>query len=97
MDFDKKAIEERTLFPEHVHAKGEVLKESNEIKLSVAGAREIRVYLHEKMLDLAKPVILTVNGSKSRVDVKPALETLLESARRDRGLLYSASVKVRVP
>jgi len=42
-------------------------------------------------------VTITVNGSKSRFDVKPSLETLLESARRDRGLLYTASVKVRVP
>jgi pimeloyl-ACP methyl ester carboxylesterase len=97
MDFDKKSIEERTLFPERSSVTGEVLKESNEIKLSVAGAREIRVYLHERMIDVAKPVTVTVNGSKSKFDVKPSLETLMESARRDRGLLYSASVKVRVP
>jgi pimeloyl-ACP methyl ester carboxylesterase len=97
MDFDKKTIEERTLFPDHAHARGEIAKEINEIKLGVAGAREIRVYLHEKMLDLSKPVTVTVNGTKSRVDVRPSLETLLESARRDRGLLYTSSVKVRVP
>ena len=97
MDFDKKAIEERTLFPERAHARGEIVKESNEIKVTVAGAREIRVYLHEKMVDLARPVTITVNGSKSTFDVKPSLETLLESARRDRGLLYLSSVKVRVP
>ena len=97
MDFDKKSIEERTLFPEHAHAKGEIVKESNEIKLTVSGAREVRVYLHEKMVELARPVTITVNGSKSKFDVKPSLETLLESARRDRGLLYTASVKVRVP
>lgn len=97
MDFDKKSIEERTLFPDRSHAKGEIVKESNEIKVTVSGAREIRVYLHEKMLDLAKPVTVTVNGSKSKFDVKPSLETLMESARRDRGLLYSASVKVKVP
>jgi predicted esterase len=97
MDFDKKTIEERSLFPERAHVRGEINREANEIKLTVAGAREIRVYLHEKMLELAKPVTITVNGSKSKVDVKPSLETLLESARRDRGLLYSSSVKVRVP
>jgi len=97
LDFDKKSIEERTLFPDHAHARGEIVKESNEIKLTVSGAREIRVYLHEKMMELAKPVTITVNGSKSKFDVKPSLETLLESARRDRGLLYTASVKVKVP
>jgi predicted peptidase len=97
MDFDKKQIEERTLFPDKSHATGEIVRESNEIKLTVAGAREMRVYLHERMMDFAKPVTITVNGSRSKFDVKPSLETLMESARRDRGLLYSASVKVRVP
>jgi hypothetical protein len=48
-------------------------------------------------VDFSKPVTVTANGSKSKFDVKPSLETLMESARRDRGLLYSASVKVRVP
>jgi hypothetical protein len=97
LDFDRKIIEERILFPEHAHVKAEVLKETNEIKVSATGAREIRVYLHEKMVDYAKPVTISVNGSKSKVDVKPSLETLMESARRDRGLLYTASVKVKVP
>jgi pimeloyl-ACP methyl ester carboxylesterase len=97
MDFDKKTIEERTLFPERAHARAEIVRETNEIKVTVAGAREIRVYLHEKMLELAKPVTVTVNGSKSKFSVQPSLETLLESARRDRGLLYTSSVKVRVP
>jgi len=96
-DFDGKVLEERLLFFEHAHVKAELLTETNEIKISATGAREIRVYLHEKMVDMTKPVTVTVNGSKSKFDVKPSLETLMESARRDRGLLYTASVKVRVP
>jgi predicted esterase len=97
MDFDKKTIEERILFPEHAHVRAEVVKESNEIKITATGARELKVYLHERMIDLSKPVTITVNGSRSKVDAKPSVETLLESARRDRGLLYTASVKVKVP
>lgn len=97
LDLDRKPIEERMLFPEHSHVRGDVSKETNEIKITVTGAREIRIYLHEKMLDLSKPVTLIVNGSKSKVEARPSLETLLESARRDRGLLYSASVRVKVP
>jgi dienelactone hydrolase len=97
MDFDKKVIEERTLFPEHSHVKAEILKESNEIKISATGAREIRVYLHETMVDYSKPLTVTINASRSKFDLKPSLETLMESARRDRGLLYTASVKVKVP
>jgi dienelactone hydrolase len=97
LDFDKKTIEERILFPEHAHARAELVPESNEIKLTTTGVRELKVYLHERMIDFSKPLTLTVNGSRSKVDVRPSLETLLESARRDRGLLYTASVKVKVP
>jgi dienelactone hydrolase len=97
MDFDKKVIEERTLFPDHAHVKAEVSKEANEIRITASGVREIRVYLQETMVDYSKPLTVTVNASRSKFDVKPSLETLLESARRDRGLLYTASVKVRVP
>jgi hypothetical protein len=96
-DLDGKVIEERTLFFDHAHAKAELLKESNEIRITATGAREIRVYLHETMVDYSKPLTVTVNASRSKFDLKPSLETLMESARRDRGLLYTASVKVKVP
>ena len=97
LDFDRKTIEERNLYPEHAHVRAEVLKEANEIKVTSSGVREIRIYLHPRMIDLSRPLWLTLNGSKSRIEAKPSLEVLLESARRDRGLLYSASVKVKVP
>jgi predicted esterase len=97
LDLDRKPIEERTLFPERSHVKAEIFRESNEIKISASGARELKVYLHERMIDMTRPLTVTVNGSRSKFDVKPALETLLESARRDRGLLYTASVRVSVP
>jgi pimeloyl-ACP methyl ester carboxylesterase len=97
LDLDRKAIEERTLFLERSHARAEISRESNEIKVTVSGAREIRIYLHERMVDLSKPVWVTVNGSKSKFEVRPSLETLMESARRDRGLLYTAAVRVKVP
>jgi poly(3-hydroxybutyrate) depolymerase len=97
LDLDRKTIEERTLFPEHAHVHAEIVRDSNEIKVSATGVREIKVYLHERMIDFSKPLTLTINGSRSKADVRPSLETLLESARRDRGLLYTASVKVKVP
>ena len=97
MDTSNKTIEDRTLFTDPITVRAELVRERNEIKISAAGARELRIYLHEKMLDLSKPVAVTVNNSRSTYDAKPSLETLLESARRDRGLLYSASIKVRVP
>jgi hypothetical protein len=97
MDFEKKPIEERLVFQEEIRARGELSTETNEIKLSATGARELRVYLHERMVDFTKPVAITINGSRSTYTARPSLETLLESARRDRGLLYTAMVKVKVP
>ena len=97
IDFDKKKIEERKWFVEPFLVQAERAADSNEIKVTAAGAREIRLYLHERMVDFAKPVSVTVNGSRSTHTVKPSVEVLLESARRDRGLLYTAAVKVRVP
>jgi hypothetical protein len=97
MDTDKKPIEERLIFQEEIRARGDLSTETNEIKITAAGAKEIKVYLHERMVDFTKPVAITVNGSRSTYTAKPSLETLLESARRDRGLLYTAAVKVRVP
>lgn len=96
-DLDGKVIEERTCFLDHAHAKAELAKDANEIRITATGIREIRVYLGETMVDYAKPLTVTINGSRSKFDLKPSLETLMESARRDRGLLYTASVKVRVP
>ncbi len=96
-DLQGKTIEDRLVFQEEIKARGEIFPEANEIRISASGAKELRIYLHEKMLDLKKPVTVVVNDSRSKFDVKPSLETLLESARRDRGLLYTASVKVRVP
>jgi len=97
MDLDKKPIEERLVFQEEIHVRGELATETNEIKITASGARELKVYLHERMVDFAKPVAISVNGSRSTYTAKASLETLLESARRDRGLLYTVAVKVRVP
>ncbi len=96
-DFSNKTIEDRMLFQEPISVRGELVREKNEIRIASSGARELRIYLHEKMLDLEKPVVVTVNGSRSTHSAKPSVAALLESARRDRGLLYSASIKARVP
>ena len=96
-DLEGKTIEERLVFQEEIQVRGELARDANEIKVTATGARELKVYLHERMVDFAKPVAITVNGSRSTYTVKPSVETLLESARRDRGLLYTAAVKAKVP
>ena len=55
------------------------------------------VWLHTRMVDVSKPVIVTVNGKKrfSR-PVKPALATALESygRRNDWGLIYPIKIEL---
>ncbi len=96
-DLQGKSIEERLAFLEEIQVRAELLPDRNEVRVSAVGAREIRIYLHERMLDYGKPVVVTVNGRKSTFQVKASVDVLLESARRDRGLLYTASVKAAVP
>jgi predicted esterase len=96
-DLEKKQIEERPIYPEPYLVQAELRPDANEVKITATGAREVRIYLHERMLDLSKPIALVVNGSRSALAAKPSLETLLESARRDRGLLYTAQLRVSVP
>ena len=94
-DAQGKSIEERLIFQEEAKASAELA--GNEVKVTSTGAKELRIYLSEKMVDFAKPVIVTVNGRRSTFSPKPSLETLLESERRAPGLFYTASVKVSVP
>jgi hypothetical protein len=44
--------------------------------------RKLRIYLHSKMVDFSKAVIVEVNGKVlAKVDVQPSLKTMLELAR----------------
>jgi hypothetical protein len=61
-------------------------------------ARELRVWLDDAMVDLEKPVTVTVNGKKLHdAVVRRSVETLVEEARRrrDRSMTFSAYVDVR--
>lgn len=98
MDFDNKVIEERTAFLDMAKVRAELIKDQNLVTVECSGpVKELRIHLHESMLDFSKPVKVTVNGKTSSHTVKGSVEALLESARRDRGLLYSASVKAGLP
>lgn len=96
-DLQGKSIEERLVFLDEIKARAELVPDANEIRMSAVGAREIRLYLHERMVDFAKPLVVSVNGRRSTFALKASTDILLASARRDRGLLYTASVKVTVP
>ena len=64
------------------------------------GATKITFFLDEALIDLAKPVKITMKGKKLfEGKVKPSAEAVLASwsAREDRELLYKASVTIDVP
>jgi pimeloyl-ACP methyl ester carboxylesterase len=97
-DLDQQPIEERMLFAEAVKVRAELVKEQNLVTVASTGpAKELRIHLHPSMLDLTKPVKVSVNGRTTTHAPKPSLDALLESAKRDRGLLYSASLTAGVP
>ena len=96
-DLKGQHIEDRKIFHEFIRVDAELVPDTNEIRVTSTGARELTIYLHERMVDLSKAVVVRVNGARRQFRPKPSVTTLMESARRDRGLLYSAKVKVRPP
>jgi hypothetical protein len=98
MDLDQRPIEERPAFLEMARVIATLVKDQNLVQVESTGpVKELRIHLHPSMLDLSKPVKVVVNGKTTSSTATPSVNALLESARRDRGLLYSASVKVTVP
>jgi pimeloyl-ACP methyl ester carboxylesterase len=96
-DFEGDVLETRRALAGEVRVRAELRRDANEIRVTASGARELRIYLHERMVDFDRPLGVTANGTRSTFTARPSLETLLESARRDRGLLYTAVVSVRIP
>jgi hypothetical protein len=73
---------------------------NNRFRVTAENARRLRLYLHPKMADLARPVEVTVNGKVVfHKAVAPSLRTMLELVREfdDRGRVFHAAVDVEVP
>ncbi len=72
----------------------------NRIQITSQNTRRLRIYLHPKMVDFAKPVEITANGRTVFNDrVHPDLKTMLELVREfdDRGRIFYAAVDVAIP
>jgi poly(3-hydroxybutyrate) depolymerase len=75
-------------------------RKGNAIDLATEEVREVRIYLDDAMVDLDKPVVITVNGRKlHEATVKRSMDVLVDEAhkRRDGSMLFSASVDLKVP
>jgi Prolyl oligopeptidase family len=72
---------------------------NNRLEIQSNGVRHLHVLLHPKMVDLASPVAIVVNGEvKHAAVVFPDLTQLLERVREldDRGRIYYASVPIDI-
>jgi pimeloyl-ACP methyl ester carboxylesterase len=94
-DLEGKVIEERMAFQEEATVSAELA--GGEVRVASTGAKALRLYLHERMLDVGKPLVVSVNGRRTTVTPKASMEALLESARRAPGLIYTHVVNVSVP
>ena len=73
---------------------------ANVIDITAENARKLKLYLHPKMVDFARPVTITINGKQVfSGKVQPDLKTMLELVREfdDRGRIFHAVVEVDVP
>jgi hypothetical protein len=74
--------------------------EGNRIDITARWVREIRLYLHDRLVDLDRPVELWVNGVCVKEEVVPrSIPLALEQVRllKDIGRIYAGSVTVTVP
>src|SRR5262249_19152679 len=80
-------------------ARTEVVAPSR-ISVTAAWTREVTLYLHDRIVDLDKPVEVLVNGVKVFSGVVPrSIATALEEARSlgDERRVYAARLRVKVP
>jgi hypothetical protein len=71
----------------------------NRFVLVSESARKVRLYLHPKMVDFARPVEVEVNGKVAfKGKVTPSLRTMLELVREfdDAGRVFHAALDVDI-
>ena len=74
-------------------------RKGNTIEITTEEVKELRVYLDDAMVDLDKPVSITVNGRKMHDGiVKRSVDTLIDEARRRHGtaMTFSAYVDLMI-
>jgi predicted esterase len=78
----------------------EVTVEGNRFDVRLSGVVSFALYLSDRLVDLAKPVEVVVNGNTLHAAiVKPDLSWMIDQALRDqdRTLVYTARLRIDVP
>jgi len=99
MSIDNKLSEKRVEYFHEIKVRARLDKKRNRIDLNTERVKELKLYLSDRMLDLDKPVHIFANGERVwSKKVSRSLRLLLKGAarRHDRGLLFTAEVKIRI-
>jgi len=73
---------------------------SSRISVTALWTREITLYLHDRLVDLDKPIEVWINGTKAFAGAVPrSIATALEEARSlaDERRIYAAKLRLKVP
>jgi hypothetical protein len=90
-------IEERLAFVHPIDVRAEIDRDANAIRLSAKHADEVRFHLSDAMLDLDREILVTVDGAvRAKKKVVRSARAVLESAQRDREMLFSATLDVKL-
>ncbi len=76
------------------------IKEGNKIEVTTENVAKYTIYLHDKLVDMGKPVEVYTNGKLSFSGiVQRSLKTMLEdvAAYNDRGRIYYGAIEITVP
>jgi predicted esterase len=87
---------EEKVSKEFMHLRADVLR-GNDISIRTKSARKLTVFLHDKLVDMDKPVRISVNGhTRFRRKLKRDPAFMLEHVREDydTGRIYYAAVSV---
>ncbi|NLF07193.1 MAG: hypothetical protein GX594_04315, partial [Pirellulaceae bacterium] len=72
-----------------------VYEGNNRFNLTSENARKARIYLHPKMVDFSKPIVVAVNGETVfDAKVEPDMKTMLDLVREfdDRSRIFHAAI-----
>jgi hypothetical protein len=77
----------------------EAARDGNRVTLTFTKLPQVDVLLDERLVDVTKPVTLTVNGEKQTVDPQPSLRTLCETlaARGDPEYAFTVRLPAALP
>jgi hypothetical protein len=91
-------VERRTMFKKPVVVDAAADRSKNRIDVVADGAKRLRVYLAEELVDLDREIEIVVNGRSTKQKIARSASKLLEATRRagNRTIPYAAFVEIDV-